>query len=62
MSKVRLFIDHPLGPGQAVPLNADQAHYLSGVMRLPAGTAAEASSAAARSPFSTCEDLRHHWE
>ncbi|TKW68247.1 MAG: 16S rRNA (uracil(1498)-N(3))-methyltransferase [Paracoccus denitrificans] len=34
MSKVRLYIDHPLGPGQAVPLNADQAHYLSGVMRL----------------------------
>lgn len=38
MSKVRLFIDHPLGSGQAVPLNADQAHYLSGVMRLQAGT------------------------
>ena len=41
MSKVRLFIDHPLGSGQAVPLNADQAHYLSGVMRLPAGTMIE---------------------
>ena len=41
MSKVRLFIDHPLGSGQAVPLNADQAHYLSGVMRLPAGTVIE---------------------
>ena len=41
MSKVRLYIDHPLGSGQAVPLNADQAHYLSGVMRLPAGTMIE---------------------
>lgn len=41
MSKVRLFIDHPLGSGQAVPLNADQAHYLSGVMRLKAGTVIE---------------------
>ena len=41
MSKVRLFIDHPLGSGQAVPLNADQAHYLSGVMRLQAGTMIE---------------------
>lgn len=41
MSKVRLFIDHPLGSGQAVPLNADQAHYLSGVMRQPAGTVIE---------------------
>ena len=37
MSKVRLFIDHPLAPGQAVPLGADQAHYLSGVMRLKPG-------------------------
>ncbi len=41
MSKVRLFIDHPLVSGQAVPLNADQAHYLSGVMRLPSGTVIE---------------------
>ncbi len=41
MSKVRLFIDHPLVSGQAVPLTADQAHYLSGVMRLPAGTVIE---------------------
>ena len=41
MSKVRLYIDHPLASGQAVPLNADQAHYLSGVMRLPAGTVIE---------------------
>ena len=41
MSKVRLFIDHPLAPGQAVPLGADQAHYLSGVMRLKPGTVIE---------------------
>ena len=34
MAKVRLFIDHPLAAGQAVPLEADQAHYLNGVMRL----------------------------
>lgn len=41
MAKVRLFIDHPLEAGQAVPLTGDQAHYLSGVMRLPAGTEIE---------------------
>lgn len=33
MSKIRLYLDHPLVPGQAVPLEAGQAHYLSGVMR-----------------------------
>lgn len=37
MAKVRLFIDHPLAEGQAVPLTADQAHYLGTVMRLPVG-------------------------
>lgn len=41
MSKVRLFIDHPLASGQAVALNPDQAHYLSGVMRLKPGTVIE---------------------
>ena len=41
MSKVRLFIDHPLASGQAVPLNADQGHYLSGVMRLKPGAEIE---------------------
>ena len=41
MSKVRLYIDHPLASGQAVPLNADQAHYLSGVMRLKPGDVIE---------------------
>lgn len=37
MARIRLFIDHPLAPGQAVPLEAGQAHYLSGVMRLKPG-------------------------
>ncbi|MFV0301131.1 MAG: 16S rRNA (uracil(1498)-N(3))-methyltransferase [Paracoccus sp. (in: a-proteobacteria)] len=37
MAKVRLFIDHPLAAGQPVPLGPDQAHYLSGVMRLRTG-------------------------
>ena len=36
-SKVRLFVDHPLGEGQSVPLSRDQAHYLFGVMRLARG-------------------------
>jgi 16S rRNA (uracil1498-N3)-methyltransferase len=37
-AKIRLFVDQPLGPGQAVRLSADQAHYLTGVMRLAVGT------------------------
>ena len=37
MSDVRLHVDHPLAPGQAVPLSPDQAHYLVGVMRLGVG-------------------------
>ncbi|SFR58879.1 16S rRNA (uracil1498-N3)-methyltransferase [Yoonia tamlensis] len=37
-SKVRLYVDHPLGEGQSVPLSRDQAHYLFGVMRLGEGT------------------------
>ncbi len=37
-SKVRLYVDHPLGEGQSVPLSRDQAHYLFGVMRLAEGT------------------------
>ncbi len=36
--KVRLFVDHPLGEGQSVPLSRDQAHYLFSVMRMPVGT------------------------
>ncbi len=36
-ARVRLYVDHPLGQGQSVPLNRDQAHYLFGVMRLGPG-------------------------
>ncbi|RVV98345.1 16S rRNA (uracil(1498)-N(3))-methyltransferase [Mesobaculum littorinae] len=35
--KVRLYVEHPLGAGQTVPLDRGQAHYLFGVMRLAAG-------------------------
>lgn len=34
---VRLYVDHPLGQGQTIPLERPQAHYLFGVMRLEAG-------------------------
>jgi 16S rRNA (uracil1498-N3)-methyltransferase len=33
-AKVRLYVDHPLEQGQAVPLTAPQAHYLFSVMRI----------------------------
>ena len=36
-AKVRLFVEHPLGAGQPVPLTRDQAHYLFSVMRMSAG-------------------------
>ena len=36
-AKVRLYVEHSLGPGQPVPLTRDQAHYLFGVMRLGVG-------------------------
>jgi len=36
-SKVRLYVDQPLGKGQTVSLTKEQAHYLFGVMRLTAG-------------------------
>ena len=36
-ARIRLYVDHPLGAGQIVPLDRDQAHYLFGVMRLVAG-------------------------
>jgi len=36
-AKIRLCVDHPLGPGQSVPLDEAQAHYLFGVMREGAG-------------------------
>jgi 16S rRNA (uracil1498-N3)-methyltransferase len=32
-AKIRLFVDAPLGAGQSILLNKDQAHYLFGVMR-----------------------------
>ncbi|WP_058245093.1 16S rRNA (uracil(1498)-N(3))-methyltransferase [Thalassovita autumnalis] len=35
--KIRLYVDHPLGPGQSVPLDQGQAHYLFGVMRQKVG-------------------------
>jgi 16S rRNA (uracil1498-N3)-methyltransferase len=38
-SKVRLYVEHPLGEGQSVPLSREQAHYLFGVMRMAEGTA-----------------------
>ncbi|AHC99806.1 16S rRNA (uracil(1498)-N(3))-methyltransferase [Leisingera methylohalidivorans] len=36
-AKIRLYVEHPLGAGQSVPLDRDQAHYLFGVMRLADG-------------------------
>ncbi len=36
-SKVRLYVEHPLGEGQSVVLTQPQAHYLTGVMRLGVG-------------------------
>jgi 16S rRNA (uracil1498-N3)-methyltransferase len=36
-AKIRLFVDHPLGPGQLAPLTPPQAHYLFHVMRVGVG-------------------------
>jgi 16S rRNA (uracil1498-N3)-methyltransferase len=36
-AKIRLYVEHPLGEGQTVPVSRDQAHYLFGVMRLEVG-------------------------
>ncbi|AFO86274.1 16S rRNA (uracil(1498)-N(3))-methyltransferase [Phaeobacter inhibens] len=36
-AKIRLYVEHPLGAGQSVPLDRDQAHYLFGVMRQTVG-------------------------
>ena len=38
-AKIRLYVDQPLAPGQAVALSEGQAHYLTGVMRQTAGAA-----------------------
>lgn len=37
VAKIRLCVDHPLGPGQSVPLTEAEAHYLFAVMRLGPG-------------------------
>ncbi|MGI9370530.1 MAG: 16S rRNA (uracil(1498)-N(3))-methyltransferase [Ruegeria sp.] len=36
-AKIRLYVDHPLGDEQSVPLTREQAHYLFGVMRQGVG-------------------------
>ncbi|MDR9484544.1 MULTISPECIES: 16S rRNA (uracil(1498)-N(3))-methyltransferase [Sediminimonas] len=36
-AKIRLYVEHPLGQGQTVPLDRAQAHYLFGVMRQAVG-------------------------
>ena len=36
-AKIRLYVEHPLGVGQSVPVGRAQAHYLFGVMRLRVG-------------------------
>ncbi len=38
-AKIRLYVEHPLGAGQSVPLDRGQANYLFNVMRLGAGDA-----------------------
>lgn len=38
-AKIRLYVEHPLGEGQSIPLEKDQAHYLFGVMRQRLGGA-----------------------
>ncbi|WP_224816211.1 16S rRNA (uracil(1498)-N(3))-methyltransferase [Hasllibacter sp. MH4015] len=35
--KIRLYVDHPLGKGQSVPVSRDHANYLFNVMRLGVG-------------------------
>jgi len=39
MARIRLCVDHPLGPGQSLPLTDVQAHYLFSVMREGVGAA-----------------------
>jgi 16S rRNA (uracil1498-N3)-methyltransferase len=38
-AKIRLYVEHPLGQDQTVPVDRAQAHYLFGVMRLSRGAA-----------------------
>jgi len=40
-SVIRLYVDHPLGVGQSVPLSREQSHYLFGVMRKGPGEVVE---------------------
>ena len=65
-AKIRLHVEHPLGPGQAVPLTPEQAHYLFAVMREGVGSrialfngrdgewTAEVSAAAKKGGVLTC--------
>jgi 16S rRNA (uracil1498-N3)-methyltransferase len=69
MSGIRLHVDHPLAAGQAVPLSGDQAHYLTGVMRLAVGAEillfngrdgewrASLTTAGKRGAIATCEAM-----
>jgi 16S rRNA (uracil1498-N3)-methyltransferase len=36
-AKIRLYVDHPMGQGQSVPVDQRQAHYLFTVMRMTVG-------------------------
>jgi 16S rRNA (uracil1498-N3)-methyltransferase len=66
-AKIRLYVEQPLGQGQPVTLNADQAHYLFSVMRLGVGAfvllfngrdgewRAEVTSASRKGGTLTCE-------
>ncbi len=38
-AKIRIYVEHPLGEGQTIPLTQAQAHYLFGVMRQAVGDA-----------------------
>ena len=38
-AKIRIYVEHPLGEGQTIPLTQAQAHYLFGVMRQSVGDA-----------------------
>ena len=67
-AKVRLYVEHPLGAGQSVPLTREQAHYLFGVMRLGPGDpvalfngrdgewVSQVAEAGKRGGVLTCED------
>ncbi|WP_308915765.1 16S rRNA (uracil(1498)-N(3))-methyltransferase [Jannaschia sp. LMIT008] len=54
---VRLHLEHPLHPGQSVPLTPAQAHYLGNVMRLKPGDAFEGFDGATGAHAMTVEGL-----